>query len=87
MDETYIQMCREAKEIQGIYESRLCVGDLVFDELYGYIRIEGYGNVDTPKHKAVWLPRQEDLQRIYLNSFKEPTSEIMAFIEFKDWVL
>jgi hypothetical protein len=85
ISETYIKMAREAKEIQEGWEPK--PGDKVYNNTFGFSHLPNEFVEDVIRDMYLWLPRQEDLQELYLNGLEEPISEIMAFINFKDWVL
>lgn len=96
LSEKYVKMCREAKEIQEMWEPQ--VGDWIkfYDEIMFLIRkseIDGYRQV------SIWLPRQDQLLEIWrkhdeiLKQMKELTpidmhytfSSIVDFLEKHFW--
>lgn len=95
IDEVYIRMCREAVEIQEGWEPR--DGDQVsyWMKNYGVIEfteiLHGCGGevVDEIGHpikncqNVVWLPRQEDLQKIYKE--QKELSFDCCYVQFKRW--
>jgi len=74
MDETFIIMCREAKEIQEQWEPKgtdlvreyIPTPEWPVEDLSGF---EWWGDRDQEvvKDECFWLPRQEDLQTIFMD--------------------
>jgi hypothetical protein len=71
MDETYIKMCREAKEIQELWKPK--IGNMYLDNMDNHLDCVCSDIADYLKdHPSfldtdVWLPRQEDLQGIMID--------------------
>jgi len=99
MDETFILMCREAKEIQDQWKPK--DGDYVtywqefankrvpsaFEYLqkdYDGVIIDDIGHPIKNCGNVVWLPRQEDLQKIYFQHFNLH-DEMVVLYHFKQW--
>ena len=99
MDETYIKMCREAKEIQELWEPK--EGDNVLSPVYVGMDKEGVWHDDwlhdildmeqaqrpnEIKKTCYFIPRQEDLQEIVKKvENKVSTEEILEdFFLFVD---
>lgn len=59
MDETYIKMCKEAKEIQELWKPKKGDKALLDSGFIDYI------DELWDKKGFTWLPRQEDLQEIF----------------------
>lgn len=76
MNKEYILMCREAKEIQDLWDT--APGSKYYHERFGY----GHVNYEfaTDQSEYIWLPQQEDLQNI----IREETrlSEFTIFQDF-----
>ena len=117
MNDKYILMCKEAKEIQEIRKRwPVCFwedGDLIYltpnydpylkEGIYsvvdGYIVMisspgiyEGdyVGGLDYEDiYEVIWLPRQEDLQKICLlqKGYGSRFSEFMLLRKFHDWAI
>lgn len=75
INETFISMCREAKEIQAVWVPK--IGDKCFDidDLNGLgIELVDEGDVFCNSQKDywegyIWVPRIEDLQEIHYNNY------------------
>jgi len=69
MDELFIRMCQEARELQEQWEAK--PGDRA--KYPGYqVQFLDRGHMDYYNFESlIWLPRQEDLQQIVLNKFKD----------------
>jgi hypothetical protein len=88
MDETFIKMCKEATEIQERWEPKK--GDMIY-----YVKkklIEPVTMADKElknrfgyhyKQMGFWLPRQEDLQKIYKE--QKELSFDCCYVQFKRW--
>jgi len=62
--ETYIKMCEEAKEIQGVFQAKGMFETDNTDFVAGWNVASDYGDY-------IWLPRQDELQAMFL-SHKNP---------------
>lgn len=92
MDDKYIEMCREAKEIQNNWKPK--PGDAILD--LDVINADSefvteYDIIDMDKclhgnffEGYVWLPRQEDLQKIYMEN-QDCNMEYMT-LRLRDWL-
>lgn len=82
--EKYIRMCREAKEIQHLWNFEN--GDYVFDPSDGEIMI-WFGYPPKDPLEVVWLPKQDQYQKIcidfYIQNMKMSKNE--AFFHFLGW--
>lgn len=91
--ETYIKMCREAKEIQNYYHCNLKgkrgmrgdYGDFVFPIAYGSVIViseNHYGG------EEIWLPRQDQLQEMLideLNNFRHISYLFSSWLSAECW--
>lgn len=96
MDETFIKMCKEATEIQEGWEPRpadkvvlVRLDDNPYD-LKGSYHLDhldkdakDWSNEDLHNEGIYWLPRQEDLQKIY-KELKELSFDC-CYKQFKRW--
>ena len=92
MDETFINMCREAVEIQEQWpwmKSDYPDGSLYAKEYPSGITVsftDEYGEeVGEPSGTFWWLPRQEDLQQIHMKHADFPI-ECASFERFMHWL-
>ena len=63
LSEQYIEMCRKATEIQGLWKPS--VGDFTKDVKPVNVYILGYDDLNNIAG-LIWLPRQDQLQEIWL---------------------
>jgi hypothetical protein len=70
--EIYIEMCRQAEEIQDL-QSHL-FGDFRYNHVFNDIQIINYHSSMDDQEIYTWLPRQDQLQEIV---FREPNPFIM----------
>ena len=77
MDKTleYVQMCRKSQEIQKLWEPSN--GDFFHEmtddkpPIWGiYTWVGGHTNKKTP-HKRVWIPRQDQLQDMVIDTYRQ----------------
>ncbi|QIB90992.1 hypothetical protein [Methanosarcina mazei] len=82
--EKYIRMCREAKEIQYLWNFEN--GDYVFDSSDGEIII-WFGYPPKELLEVVWLPKQDQYQEICIEFFMQSLgiSRNEAFANFLGW--
>lgn len=89
MDETYIQMAKEAVEIQEQWNVNIA-DKCVLTESTGKFEVSTVNTVSTQRYlrvkknpRVAWLPRQEDLQKIY-KELKELSFDC-CYKQFKRW--
>lgn len=84
ISEKYIRMCREAKEIQRLWNFEN--GDYVFDPSDGEIMV-WFGYPPKDPLEVFWLPKQDQYQEIcidfYIQNMRMSRNE--AFFHFLGW--
>lgn len=86
MDELYIQMCREATEIQELRPKSSYFPPVKDGEVVSDIMGNRWVSYDTSMEQyrvLLWLPRQEDLQQIYQKH--KGLSFDCCYLQFKKW--
>ena len=77
MDEVYIRMCREAKEIQEQWNRRFGDKFVLKNDVFNKIKFVMGFDVPTT---AVWLPWQEDLQELIIDQTHLIPARILMLI-------
>lgn len=82
--EKYVRMCREAKEIQHLWNFEN--GDYVFDPAYEESSV-WFEYSSREYSEIIWLPRQNQLQAICIDFFIQNgrMSRSEAFVHFLGW--
>ncbi len=90
-----ISMCEKAVEIQKFRNKKINTGDFYYQRLgrgqdsEGKVSISKIGiqthPVPNPTADRVWLPRQDQLQKIYLDNRKHKINCGQMSMFFEDW--